>query len=167
MNANDIGCRGIVAQSAVSHSVIISVAAEIPPNHDRFVLKLGANRLDVLQTIPHPRPRMNPIPIAQKGAREVMMNQHPTVRKKTGSKTPYAMISEARHSGIGGLMRTWRCKCSFSVILSMTVSDFAIRTSPNSSVISDRQFRINEARTQSYPTCWVQKYPDSSCLFRW
>ena len=117
MNANDTGCRGI-AHSAVSHSVSRSIGAEIPPSRDRIVFELGANRLAVLRTTPEPRPRMTPIPIAQRGACEAVMNEQPTVMKKTGSKMPNAMISEARHSGIGGLMRRWRWKRSFSVIIS-------------------------------------------------
>jgi hypothetical protein len=72
----------------------MSIAAEIPPSQDRVFLELGANRLDVLHTIPHPRPRMTPIAIAQRGAREAIINEQPTVPKKTGSKMPNPMISQ-------------------------------------------------------------------------
>ena len=127
MNANGNGCCGIAAQSAVNHCVIISVAAEIPPSLDRIVLELGANRLAVFRTIPNPRPRMNPIAIAQSGACEAIMNAQPTVMKKTGSKMPNAMISQRRHVGIGGLLRRWCWNCSFSFILSRRyqISPFA------------------------------------------
>jgi hypothetical protein len=93
MNANDMGCREMPAHSTLSHSVIISMEAEIPPSQDRIFLESGANKLDVLQTIPHTTPRITPIVIVQRGAREAIMNEQPTVRKKTGSKRPNAMIS--------------------------------------------------------------------------